>query len=413
MTMQVRPRRSLAHLGAVVVLSGFLITLAGCWNALELDERALVVGVGLDHSRLPGQVDLSLQILKPAAAVSGGRGRGGGGGSEEKAVWVVTASGRTPFEAVRNASRLTGRKLFWGHIEAIIVHETLAREGITRLLDPFIRDHESRQLAWLLIAKGIRAKEILTAGAEMERIPAEAIRDQLKSYGATSTIMPMDIHRFMTDLAAPGKSPVAPGIELASAGEKAEPKGGSEGESKLVKVTGTAVFRGDRLVGWLDEKESRGLLWVLNQVKSGSLVVRCPADERERVGLEIMRAKSKLGLQIQRGRPVVTVEVTEVGNIADQTGRTNLTNVAYFRSLERRKAAVIRDEVQAALAKAQKRLRSDIFGFGLAMSRKFPTEWRNMELNWHDQFFPDLQVRVEVHATLRDTGTTAGPALIR
>lgn len=47
-----------------MVLFGFLAP--GCWSARELNERALVVGVGIDPSELPGQFDFTFQILKPA-----------------------------------------------------------------------------------------------------------------------------------------------------------------------------------------------------------------------------------------------------------------------------------------------------------------------------------------------------------
>ncbi|MCL4514347.1 MAG: Ger(x)C family spore germination protein [Firmicutes bacterium] len=417
MKMQLQRICTFSYIGTLMILLGLLAT--GCWSARELNERALVVGVGIDPSELPGQIAFTFQILKPAAAApkggggAAGGGGGGGGGEGEGAVWVVSASGYTPFEAIRSVTPLTGRKLFWGHVKVIIVNEVLARNGITRVLDYFIRNQESRRLSWILIARGCQAKDILAARSELEKIPIQTVSDQLKHYRATSTIVPVNLHRFMSDLAAPGRFPVAPGIEMVAGGEKGKSKEGAKEKPKYARVAGTAVFSGDRLAGWLDARETRGFLWIIGQVERSILVVRSPGDERERVGLETIRAKSKVKPEIRRSRPAVAIEITEEGNIGDETGRTNLTDLAYFRSLEQRKATIIQNEVLAALDKTQKQLRSDIFGFGLAFSRKFPKEWKHMESHWPDQFFPDLPVKVKVHARLRETGVTTGPALIR
>lgn len=130
---------------------------------------------------------------------------------------MMSASGYTPFEVIRSVTHLTGRKLFFGHVEAIIINEELARNGITRVLNYFIRDREARRLSWIFIARGCKAKDVIAARSELEKIPVRTISDQLKDYRVTSTIVPVNLHRLMSDLAASGRFPVVPGIEMVTA----------------------------------------------------------------------------------------------------------------------------------------------------------------------------------------------------
>ncbi len=67
------------------------------------------------------------------------------------------------------------------------------------------------------------------------------------------------------------------------------------------RITGAAVFRKDRLVGWLGKQETRGLLWVMGRVRSGIIVIEHPADSDEYVGLEILRAKGSFRVKGRDG----------------------------------------------------------------------------------------------------------------
>ncbi|MHB9093271.1 MAG: Ger(x)C family spore germination C-terminal domain-containing protein [Eubacteriales bacterium] len=46
---------------------------------------------------------------------------------------------------------------------------------------------------------------------------------------------------------------------------------------------------------------------------------------------------------------------------------------------------------------------ADIFGFGAAVSRKYPHEWEKIKDRWID-IYPDLDVELEVKTKLREHG---------
>lgn len=373
--------------------------LTGCWNRRELNTLAVTQAVGIDRME-DGQISLTFQILKPGEIMAPAAGTRGAGGGGRKGVWVFTSTGQTIFDAFRNATTQSDRKIFIPFNKIIVIGEETASSGIAPLLDFFDRDHETRRLAYVLIARG-KAKNIIEAEHEQEKVPAKAIEGLVKATFATSKIPKIDLHELFKTLASKTSDPFIPGVETIERQEDGNVK-------KLVKLDETAIFNGDKLTGWFGGRETRGLLWILGKVKSGIIVVPSPLEEMRKVSLEIIRSSSKVKPEMVNGKPVITVEVKEEGNIGEQMSeKVDLTKPDTFKELEKKQEAAIKDEINAALIKAKK-WGVDIFKFGDAVRRKYPGEWKKLEKRW-DEVFQDIEVKVEVEAKLRRVGMKTKP----
>ncbi len=380
------PKLVAAMVIGLLVLVSLVIT--GCWNRREIDTLATVMAAGIDGGP-GGRISVTVQVAKPGEIKPPGQGGGGGG---QPAVAVFTSTGATVFDAVRNFALQAERKLFWPHCKALVIGEETARAGISPLLDFIDRDHEPRELMWVLIARG-QAKDIISAEGELEKITAESIEKLVKARIATSKVVGIRLYEFRKMLGGTGRDPFATGIELVGAGEG----------KKRLKLTETAVFRKDRLMGWLDSDETRGLMWILGEVRSGIIVVPAPGPAEGKVSLEIIRASSKLKPEIKDGYLTMTIEIEEEGNLGEQMAFGDFTKPELWTSLEKRKAEVIEREIRAVLKKAQEEWAVDIFGFGEAFRRKYPREWREMKDNWRD-LLPTVAVEVKITAKLRRVG---------
>jgi spore germination protein KC len=370
------------------------LVLSGCWNRRELDQIAVVEAMGIDKLE-DGQISLTYQLLRPSGVkgTSPGGEKGGGG----KGVWVVTATGETVFDAIRNATAQVARRSYFGHNKVIIIGEESARSGIMPILDLAVRDPELRELVYVFITKG-KASDIIKAEHPQEKIPAKGIESLAKATIASSKVPHIFLIDVMKDLVSKTSEPFIPGIELT--GRKAD-----ETVDKLFELHGTAIFKDDKMVDWLGPEETRGLLWILGDVKSGIIVVSSPGDESKNVALEIIRASSKVTPEMDDGELTVTVEVKEEGNLGEQMSQVDLSKPDTFKELEEKQAAVIKGEILAALSKAQK-WGVDIFKFGEKYHRKFPAEWPELEENWEDEF-SNIKVDIVVDAKLRNTGITS------
>lgn len=368
-----------------------MMSLSGCWNSRELDNLAIVMGVGVDKPKESGKVQITAQIVKPGEISSSG---GEGGGAD--AFWNIEDTGETVFSTIRDLTSKSSRKLFFPHNQVLIFGRSIAEEGVHEYVDFFARDPEARVNVRVLVSQGT-AGEVLDVKSELEKVPANNIAKLVKENAAASSqIKAVRLRDFSTRLMSKTIAPIAPFIEISG-----------DGEEKVATISGTAVFKGDKLVGKLDKKEGRGLSWVLGEVKSGIINVEGP--DNKLVSLEIIRAKGKMVPEIEDDRIKMTVNITEEGNIAEQTGPADLAKLPEIEMLEKEKSEVIQSEVMAAVKKAQD-LDADVFGFGEAVHQKYPQEWKDMESNW-DEIFPDIEVEVNVDANLRLMGKTLKPVV--
>ncbi|HBF38406.1 MAG TPA: hypothetical protein DDW50_13950, partial [Firmicutes bacterium] len=236
----------------ILCLLGFIISISGCWDQIELDKRAIIMAVGIDKAEEAGKITVTFQAIIP------GRLADPLGHSEKgPAIRTVSVSGMTILEATKNYQKQTDAIPFFLQNRLLIIGEDLARQGIQPVMDYFIRNMQSHPRAWVLIAHG-KAADIVKWKSEVNQIPANYIADLLYSSTrqAITTFALEDIHHLSLSLASRLPSPATSGIEIVQEQPKQPPE---------VRIFGTAVFKGDKLVGWLGLRETKGLLWLTQQ----------------------------------------------------------------------------------------------------------------------------------------------------
>lgn len=98
-------KAKLALLLAAVL--GCSLVLSGCWNSRELNELAIVSGIGLDSLDGKQGYRVTFQIINPSSSA-----QTTGSASNQPPIIVVSATDRTIFGALRKASRRATRQLF-------------------------------------------------------------------------------------------------------------------------------------------------------------------------------------------------------------------------------------------------------------------------------------------------------------
>ena len=362
-----------------------VINISGCWDRHELNTLTIVSGLGIDKAKDPGKIQLTTQIIKTAEIKSSQEGGSGG----KKPYSNLTSTGETVFDAIKNYTHECSRKIYLPHNKILIFSHDIAKEGVKKYVDFFIRDPESRRLVKVLVSKG-NAKEILESEKGLEEIPGIGISRLVDANSAISEASNVNLQEFLTRLMSKTTAPIASLIEVVD-----------HGKEKIARLTGTAVFKTDKLAGYLNETETRGLLWVIDKIKSGIIVVKSP-NGKDKISLQITRASSEIIPEVKDNEVCITVKIDEEGNLGENMSSKDLTALPEWASLEEAQADVIRQEVMAALKKAQE-LNTDIFGFGDAVHRKYPEQWDELEKQW-EQYFPDLKVEVIVNANLSRSG---------
>lgn len=369
-----------------------IFSLSGCWSYHELNDYSVVVGVGIDKVPNSENILLTSQIAKAGELSENGEG---GGSSNKKAYWNIQNEGETVFSIIREYSHESGRKLYFPHNKIIILSREIAEEGVQKYIDFFARDPELRSTSWVFVADKDKTSDILDVTPELEKVPSMHIDKLADTQQYNAETYSIELLPFLQRLMSKSTAPVAPLIGISG-----------EGEKQKIIISGCAVFKKGKLVGQLNKFETRGLLWVDGEVKSGIIVVPCPGGEGK-VDLEITQASSSITPEIKDGNIIIKIEIKEKSNLSSQSCTEDLATSEMLKVLEGKNASTIRDAIVASVKKAQK-LNADVFGFGEAVQRKYPDQWKDIESKW-DEIFPNIQIKINVDAEVYGTGKISKP----
>lgn len=369
-----------------------LMTLSGCLSAREINDLEIVVGIGVDKDEEPGKILLTAQVVKDTA----GRASENGSEGDGKAFWNVSSRGNSVFDAVRQITNKTGNRLFISHNQAVIFGYDIAAEGLEEYIDYFLRAHEMRPTALILVAEG-RASDILNIKPETEKFPAFNIAKLVDSYVFTSNFYKVNMKEFASCLMSDTSAQMAPLVSIAQ-----------DEESNDIYMSGMVVFKRGKMVGKLTHDEVRGLLWVLGKVTSGVIIVPSPNGQGKAV-LEIIKAKSKVTPEIKDGKIVIHIKIKEESSLSEQTTTENLADNKALEKIQEALAEAIRREIMLTFDKSRE-LDADIFGFGEMLHKKYSKEWKYIKDNW-DEIYPTLDLIIDVEARIIKTDLLKKPAV--
>ncbi|QMV43073.1 Ger(x)C family spore germination protein [Cohnella cholangitidis] len=370
----------------------FLLT--GCWSRVEVNDIAIVTATGLDRMD-NGDIKVSIQLAVPRLLGTSAEGGGGGGKLVNDAGWLVSEQGETIMDAYRRIQEKIPRKIFFSHNRAIIIGGKLAGKNVSEVLDFYERYRQSQMRSYILFTKG-EAADILGFKPKLEKLTAEVIKEEVKS----GIGVHIQLNEFVNMLAAEGQDPFAPQIEIASSRPGADSK---EGLSDLV-LKGTAVLHRNRIAGWLNNRETRGLLWLRGTMKIGVITVDVPLEKGGgKISAELVNADTKL-IPILNGRiPRAQVNVKAEFDVYENTSRLKLQDSENISFLERLIEKDLEQRIGETCDKAQQ-LKSDITGLGQAIFQRRPKTWRRQyKENWNE-IFPNVRFSVQSKVDIRRNG---------
>lgn len=209
-------------------------------------------------------------------------------------------------------------------------------------------------------------------------------------------------------LASRGVQPVIPRVVAKEIGvtpgpEQAPEAGEKSPAGKQLEVSGVGVFKEDRLIGWLDAHQTRGLLWLKGEPMQGVVVIPSPGEPDKEVSVIIRRGKTRVTPEYDGGTARFEVRIHMEGDVAEQQSKEDLARPEMIKVLEGEVAAEIKQRAADTLEKAQSEYGVDIFGFGDAFHRKNKQAWRQLKYRW-DEEFALAEVNITVEAHIREIG---------
>ena len=373
-----------------------LVLLGGCWSRQEMNELAIVLGAGVDRAP-DGRVRLTLQLARPSA-FAGGAEAGGGTAAKQNIVWVVSETGDTVYEAERNLALKLSRCIYWGHDVILVIGEEMARGGVRNISNFFMRNPQTRETIWVLVSKG-EAKKLLESHSELEKTSAQSVGFLVRNRAGLSVIL----KDFQMALASCGTNPAAPRVELQKLGQPQGPGMEEKLQHEEAVITGTGVFKDDRLAGWLDTSETRGLLWLRGEVRKGAITIPSPGQPDKLISLSLVRGKTRVEPEYDGETVRFNVNLSFEADLLEQQSTEDLTTPEKVAAVEMAAAEDVFRKCADALEKARGEYGTDVFNFGEAFHRKYKKEWKVLKDCWNEEF-AKAEVNIAVEAHLRRSG---------
>ncbi len=323
---------------------------------------------------------------------------------------------------------LPGR-LFIGQVIVIVVGEETAREGLGEIIDFLLRHQDARERAWLVVCRGLAA-DLLNARPEEESIASVEINGILRDgWTRTAKVKGIDLFHFSYDLITPGREAVLPYMELFEPQEPSSPirqtppantESGSQGgnadqrvnqaQKKSFEALGFAVFRGNKMVGLMDEVESQGFLYLTDQVKTAALPIAIDSNEKN-VSVRVAGAKTRVKPVFSEGRIEFEVSIKANGDLLEEKDGVVKISEEDWKMVEELGAREIERRCLAASGKIQE-LESDVLGFGDKIHRTNPEIWKEIKDNW-EEIFPNVTINVKAELKVKQTGVLSDPIVVR
>jgi len=397
----------------LLLLTSTAAFLSGCWDYREVENRGYVLGIAIDKALpLPqGQDDLkehlserdiekmppqegspkyayTIQIpIIPQAMIKPTGGPGGGSGGDR--TWDLTIAGNSFMEVNRQFNTRLSYPPFYEHMKIIVISEGVARDGITECLDLLLRDHEMRRRTRVFITPG-EGKAILDvvpriddySSLYLEKLPLNADKISRIAHKTDLGEVSKSIHGQLDF--------VLPRV-IATEDE--------------IKNAGVAIFKGDKMVGWLGEIDTIYAKWIRDAALGDVISMTSPNNPKEIISLEAHKVSTSVKPIIKNGNIIMKIKTNAVFSIAEEMKETpdNSLSKDYIKEIEMLAKEKIKGEMEDTIKYVQEAYGADIFHFNVALSRYEPKLWDAIKDNWHNMF-PDVKTEVEVSVKVRHIG---------
>ena len=357
-----------------------LVFATGCWNYREVDEFSIVTGVAVDKG-IENQFQMTVEIVQ----ISSGK-------DTKMTSKTITVEGKTMFDAARNLISLSGKRLYWSHAKVLILSKEIASEGVTKIIEWYTRDAETREEVNILISEEESAKAIFDAQGTTEDVKSFVLGEIIKNQASLSKAPITDILKFDIESKTKGISTVIPAISLKKTDGKMIPQ-----------IMGTAIIKNDKLVGFLNGEETKDLIFIRNEVRGGLLVEEMQTkDEPTLVSLEIFKSKTKVTPVVDNKDIKINLDIDTIAAIDEIGGAENFIDDEGRMKLEQSAENTLEKRIESLINKIKLEYDADIFGFGAKLWEDKAQVWNNVGNNW-EEIFKDLRVNVKARVHIKNS----------
>lgn len=358
--------------------------LTGCWDVVEINERIFVTAVGIDLNEDPNvEGEYLMTYVYPNVASIKEKS------SQKEAKFVKMTVVKSPFYGSRQLTTRLDKPLYFKHMKVIVIGEDLLKEPdkIKEIFDGLGRDPRINRKVKIVVAQG-KAKDILSVKTEQELVIGGYLNSMLQNKKVSARFTEQNFSDLIKDLQ----------ISKVSTAPRAVPK------KDEFKLSGAAILKDYKLIGWLGEMENSFLALSKGEVVSDIINTYY---EDTIISYIISNNIANKNVYLDKGNINVDINIYTEGYLQEYKYQedTNAFDEEFLHTVENRLENEIEENLGKIIDMFQNKYRADALGIGEHVSKFHPKVWKDIGGNW-EEIFPAININVNADVKVRRTGLT-------
>lgn len=368
----------------LIIIIPLLFLLTGCYDYKELNSISILSATEIN--KIDDEFIISAQAVNPQAPDKT---------ANAQAPFIIyTGKGKTIQEAYRSIANESSKFLYLNHIQILIINEKIAKENLDEIVDYYMRSSAIRTEFYVLIGRDDNILDVITPINDISSASIkESIENNLKYLGTTSDITFNELVSIMLD---ENSEIVLPSIKLINDSKEGENIENTEKTKVNTKyeLSNLAIFKDDKLIGYLDEEQSKTYNILQNKINNTILTYECDKDKY--MSVEIIDSKSSMDVSNKKAN----IEVKLSGNLNEYNCSKSLDNKKTIEQIEKEFEQKLTETITKNINEVRTEYNSDIFSFLDNIYKKDYKTYKTIKNNWYNSNYQELELSVKVDLTV-------------
>ena len=371
-----------------IIILLIIISLTGCYDNKELNNIAILTATEIN--KVDDNYIINAEVVNPQAPDKQT--------TKASPFIIYTGTGKTIQEAYRQIKLSSSRYLYPEHLQVLIINENLAKEDITEVLDFYLRDPTIRTEFNVLIG---RDEDILSTTTPIEEISSSSINETIKTNNRFQGVTNLTTLNELTIMSLnPNVEIILPSIKLKNKKKESDTEENINNTKidTMYELSGLAIFKNNKLLGYLDNNQSISYNIIKNQVKSSILTYEC--EKNKYLSTEIIGSKTKIAIKNNQ----ININVEANTTINESNCNLKLNEAKNISSLEKDLSIYLKNNLENDINYIRDNYNSDVFGFLDEIYKHNYKEYLKIKDNWYDNIYKNYPINITTKISIVSKG---------
>ena len=371
-----------------IFLIFIILLLTGCYDNKELNSIAILTATEIN--KVNDEFIVSAQIVNPQSPDKS---------TNIQAPFIIyTGKGKSLQEAYRNIKLTSSRYLYPDHLQLIIINENLAKNDVSTIFDFFLRDPSIRTEFNVLIGKN---NDILIVTTPIDEISSSSIVDTLetnnKFLGVANLIT---LNEMATMYLNPNTEVILPSIKLENENTESDKEDNTKSTKvdSMYELSGLAIFKDQKLIGYLTNEQSISYNIIKNHVENSIITYEC--EKNKYLTAELITSKAKIKTKNEK----IDITINLTGTINESNCNITLNNEENLQKVEKELETYLTNKLTTDINNIRKEYNSDIFGFLDEIYKHDYKTYLKVKNNWYQGTYQTIPIKIKTKLSIVGKG---------